>query len=113
MEIRTEIGPTEAGLVLDMMESTRVGGAGPVRIVQVVLGRPGGETTGTEIVEVVITEGDQDPTVRHALLEGIGTEGMPETRTKRNSLVMMTLLRSLSELLLWKSKVGVKTMKLG
>jgi hypothetical protein len=112
VEIRTGIGTTEAGLALDTVASTRAGGADPVRIVQAVLGRPGGEITGTETAGVVTTEGGQDPTAGHALLEGIGTEDMPETRTKRNSLVMMTLLRSSSELLLWKSKVGVKITRL-
>ena len=113
VKIGTETGTTEAGLVLDMVTNTRAGGADPVRIVQVVLGRPREETTGIETVGVATTEEGQDLTASHALLEGIGTEGMLETRTKRNFLVMMTLLRSSSEVLLWKSKVEVKTTKLG
>ena len=101
--METEIGITEAGLVLDTAVSTRAGGVDPIRTAQVDLGRPGGETTGA-----VTTEGGQDPTAGHALLEGIGTEGMPETQTRRNCWVMMTLLRSSSEWLLWRSKAGVK-----
>ena len=97
---------------LDTATSTRAGGADPFRTAQAVLGRPGGETTGTEIEGVVATEGGQDPTVGHALPEGIEIEGIPETQTKGNSWVTMTLPRSLSESLLWKSKVGVAITRL-
>ena len=110
-EIGIEIEMTEAGLALDTAESTRAGGVDPVRIAQVVLGRPEGETTGTETAGVVII-GGRDPTAGHALLEGTGIEDMPKTPTRKNSWVTMTLLRSSSELLLWKSKVEVKITKL-
>lgn len=108
----TEIGTPEAGLLLDTVEGTRAGEADPDRIAQSVLGRQGEETTGIETVGVTTIGGGQDPTAGHALLEGTGTEDMPETRTRRNSWVMMTLLRSLSGLLLWKSKAGVKITRL-
>lgn len=108
VEIGTEKGTTEAGLVLDPVASTNVGGVGPVRTAQLALGRPGGGTIGTETVRVIATERDQDPTVGRALLKEIGTGGTLETQTKRNCSVMTTSLRSLFELLLWKSKAGVK-----
>lgn len=110
VEMGTEIGITEAGLVLDTVANTRAGGADPVRIAQVVLDHPGGEITGTKTAGVVTTEGGQDPTAGHAPPEGTGTEDMPQTR--RNSWVMTTLLRSSSELLLWKSGVEVKITRL-
>jgi adenosylcobinamide amidohydrolase len=108
----TEIGTTEVGLVLDTVASTRTGGADLVRTAQADLGRPGGETTGTGTGGVAVIEGGQDPTAGHALLEGTEIGDMSETQTKRNSWVMMTLLKSLFALLLWKSKVGVTTTRL-
>jgi len=108
----TEIETTGVGLVLDTAESIRAEGADPVRIARVVLGRPEGETTETETAGVVTTERGRDPTACRALLEGGGTEDTPKTPRRRNSWAMMTLLRSSSELLLWKSKVGVKITKL-
>ena len=108
----TEIGTTEVGPVLDTVASTRAGGADPVRTAQVVLGHPGGETTGTETEGVVATGGGQDPIAGHAHLEGTEIEDMPETRTKRNSLAMTTSPRNLFGLLPWKSKVGATITRL-
>ena len=106
-----EIGTTEAGPALDTVASTRVGGADPVRTARAVLRHLEEETTGTE-TEGAITEGGQDPIAGRVLLEGTGTEDIPETQTKRNSWVMTTSPRSLFELLLWRSKAGVTIMRL-
>lgn len=50
VEKGTKKETTEAGLVLDPVASTRVGGVGHVRIAQFALARPGGGTIGTETV---------------------------------------------------------------
>lgn len=110
VEIKREI-EREAGLALGRAVNTRTGEAVPVRIVRVALGRPGEETTETEITGVGTTEGGRDPTVDHAHPEGIGIKDIPETRMRRSFWVMMRLLMSLSGWSSWKSKVGVKSTR--
>lgn len=112
MEIEARKGPEkEVGLALDTTANTRVGGVDPARIVRAVLGHPGGEITEIEIAGVT-TEGGQGPTAGHVHPEGMGIEVIPETRMKRNSWVMMTLLKSSFGLLPWKSKAEAKNTKL-